>query len=173
MSSFKRKGSSKQAVYRGTRISPASLSTLLTSTGIPSLDDILGGGLPLSCLLLTAAPDLHSSYGYLVHKYFIAQGLSSGHKLCIVDDTAEEIVRDIMWTPKTWDLANNPVGTGDDETPEQGGEQKIKIAWRYEQMKQFQTTVSESLSPHVSHTNIFSLKPPIQEIFPSLTKVHG
>lgn len=146
MSSFKRKGSAKQAsTYPGTRISPASLATVITSTGIPSFDDLLGGGLPLSCSMLIAAPDLHSSYGDLVQKYFIAQGLSCGHRVCIINRDAGEFVKDLVWTPRSRIVA--PTDGNDDENGADHGGQKIKIAWRYEQMKQFQTTVSSSVSP--------------------------
>jgi elongator complex protein 4 len=136
-------------IYPGTRISPASLATIITSTGIPSLDDILGGGLPLSCSMLIAAPDLHSSYGDLVQKYFIAQGLSCEHKVCVVDQDAQEFVKDLIWTPRSRIVA--PTDEEDDGNGAENGSQKIKIAWRYEQMKQFQTTVSS----YVSSNTIF------------------
>jgi elongator complex protein 4 len=147
-SSFKRKGAVKQAnALSGTRISPASPSTCITSTGIPSLDDILGGGLPLSCLLLIAAPDLHSSYGDLIQKYFIAQGLRCDHHVYVVADNAEQFVKDIMWIPRRNDALNTSA-PGEDGEKLDGPDSQIKIAWRYEQMKQFQTTVSSS--SHVS-----------------------
>ncbi|KAG6845968.1 hypothetical protein H0H87_011016 [Tephrocybe sp. NHM501043] len=160
MSSFKRKGSVKQAsVPPGTRISPATTSTIITSTGIPSFDDILGGGLPLSCSVLIAAPDLHSSYGDLVQKYFVAQGLASAHNLCVVDDNADTFVKDIMWTPVGRNGATAPDSALDEEDqPGQQGNQKIKIAWRYEQMKPFQTTVpASSLSATNEYCNSFDL----------------
>ncbi|KAJ3564374.1 hypothetical protein NP233_g8331 [Leucocoprinus birnbaumii] len=156
MSSFKRKGAAKTPTlpsYLGTRPSPASASTTITSTGIPSLDDILGGGLPLSCSMLILAPDLHSSYGSLVQKYFVAEGLACGHRVIVVDSDPEEFVRDIMWYPKgytaTDSLKDGGSGGGngadsDDEEQTKGQDQKIKIAWRYEQMKQFQTSVKSS-----------------------------
>src|SRR5258705_13451051 len=105
MSSFRRKGSSKPIVqgYPGTHILPGSTQTLLTSTGIASLDDILGGGLPLSCSLVIAAPDVHSSYGELVLRYFISQGLVSGHRGCLIGGSEDELgtfVRECMWLPK-------------------------------------------------------------------------
>ena len=146
MSSFKRKGALKQATaLPGTRISPASPSTCITSTGITSLDDILGGGLPLSCLLLVAAPDLHSSYGDLVQKYFIAQGLSCDHRVHVVADGAEQFVKGAMWIPRKDDgLNTSKPGDDIDGSPNSPA---IKIAWRYEQMRQFQTTVPSSSSP--------------------------
>ncbi|KAH9004410.1 hypothetical protein EDB86DRAFT_3210211 [Lactarius hatsudake] len=66
MSTFRRKTSAKPVdLLSGTRASSFSSHTVFTSSGIASLDDILGGGLPLSCSLLVIAPDTHSSYGEL------------------------------------------------------------------------------------------------------------
>ena len=116
------------------------------------VDDVLGGGLPLSCSMLSLAPDLHSSYGELVQKYFIAQGLSSGHTVCVVNPSAKDFVQDIMWTPrsvgapaesKSSQAMSNDAEDGDD-TQSQEHDQKIKIAWRYEHTKQFQTTIDSS-----------------------------
>jgi elongator complex protein 4 len=147
MSSFKRKGSSKPVQgYPGTRILPGSTQTLLTSTGIASLDDVLGGGLPLTCSLVIAAPDVHSSYGELVLRHFVSQGLLSGHRVCLIggsEDELERFVRGCMWLPK--DFQSN---VNDDEEDEGKGDEKVKIAWRYEKMKQFKTTV-EDWSPYV------------------------
>ncbi|KAF8078423.1 PAXNEB-domain-containing protein [Lyophyllum atratum] len=162
MSSFKRKGSSKAPqAHPGTRPSPAASSTLITSTGIPSLDDILGGGLPLSCSLLIAAPDLHSSYGDLVQKYFVAQGLNCQHRLCIIDSNAEAFAKDIMWLPRGRNgVVPQPIVDEDEEKSGSQEDQKIKIAWRYEQMKPFQTTVSASShaslsgGPVIRHTHL-------------------
>ncbi|KAG6850811.1 hypothetical protein H0H93_008114 [Arthromyces matolae] len=157
MSSFKRKGSAKHApVLPGTRPSPASSQTIVTSTGISSLDDILGGGLPLSCSMLVAAPDLHSSYGDLVNKYFIAQGLVSRHRLLVVDDDAASFVRDIMWTPTGSSPAPDLHQDGD-EIVERGDHQGIKIAWRYEGLKPFQTTVSDPASSNDDYCHNFDL----------------
>ncbi|KDR85181.1 hypothetical protein GALMADRAFT_35292, partial [Galerina marginata CBS 339.88] len=141
MSSFKRKATGKAtlAVYPGTRISPASNQSLITSTGISSLDDILGGGIPLSCSLVVAAPDIHSSYGELVEKYFVAQGLASGHGVCVVGEDVETLVREAMWFPKA--LGEKNAAESEDEDKPTDQSQKVKIAWRYEKMKQFQTTV--------------------------------
>lgn len=140
MSSFKRKGPSKQARgYPGTRVLPGSTQTVLVSTGIAALDDILGGGLPLSCSLVIAASDVHSSYGELVLRYFVSQGLVSGHRVCLIGGNSGELerfVKECMWLPKDfYSNVNDEEGDGDNEP------QEVKIAWRYEKMKQFKTTV--------------------------------
>ncbi|KAF7306653.1 hypothetical protein MIND_00456800 [Mycena indigotica] len=104
----------------------------LFSTGIPSLDDILGGGLPASCLLAITAPDLHTDYGELVQKYFVAQAIASRQRICVVGDL--DWVNSCMWL-----LSTTP---NDNDEESRSSEDKIKIAWRYEPMKQFQTTVA-------------------------------
>lgn len=167
MSSFKRKGAVRTPglpSYPGTRPSFASSSTIITSTGIPSLDDILGGGLPLSCSILVLAPDLHSSYGSLVQKYFVAEGLACGHRLVVVDSDPEDFVRDIMWYPKSYmtpkSKNDGESADSDDEEQTKGQDQKIKIAWRYEQMKQFQTSVK---SPSLYVSLIIDSEPRVTE----------
>ena len=149
MTSFKRKATGRSTLpsYPGTRVSPASNVSLITSTGISSLDDILGGGLPLSCSLVFAAPDIHSSYGELVQKYFVAQGLGSGHRICVVGQNTADFVGDVMWVSKS-QVWKTPESEDEDEGEQS---QKVKIAWRYEKMKQFKTTVGD-MSQYVIST---------------------
>lgn len=144
MSSFKRKAGARAELPVGTRPSPSSPSTLLTSTGIPSLDDILGGGLPISCSLLILAPDPHSAYGQLVQNYSIAQGLVAGQTVCVVDESPDSIFDDCMWIPP-----NGPIAEDKQEQDAAQQDEKIKIAWRYETMKQFQTTVDAISNQYV------------------------
>ena len=147
MSTFKRKASSKTVDHlAGTRSSPFSSSTIVTSSGIASLDDILGGGLPLSCSQLVIAPDTHSSYGELVQKYFVSQGLISGQKVCVIDNDPERFVSECMWTSNG--VLSPPVTTGPEDKEDGNETTKVEIAWRYERLKPFQTTVSAS-KPYV------------------------
>ncbi|KIK71219.1 hypothetical protein GYMLUDRAFT_149590 [Collybiopsis luxurians FD-317 M1] len=141
MSSFKRKVTSKTLALPGTRPSPGSISTTITSTGIASLDDILGGGLPLSCSLVVAAPDPHSSYGELVQKIFVSQGLACKQDVLVVGNNQDALdwVKNCMW----FHSSASPEEAREDQKPPDE-DQKIKIAWRYEQMKQFQTTVASA-----------------------------
>ncbi|KAI0321688.1 PAXNEB protein-domain-containing protein [Amylostereum chailletii] len=158
MSAFKRRSAVKPTSQPiGTRPSPSSPSTIITSTGIPSLDDILGGGLPLSCSLLILAPDPHSAYGELVQKYFLAQGLASGQTVCVIDPEAQSIVTECMWTPGSGAVSPRSDEVDEDEDKEPGTDSKVKIAWRYEQMKKFQTTVTASNSSTEEFCRTFDL----------------
>ncbi|KAJ7492898.1 PAXNEB-domain-containing protein [Mycena latifolia] len=118
----------------------------VVSTGVPSLDDILGGGLPLTCSLVLTAPDLHSQYAELVQKYFVAQGLASQQRVCVVGSVPW--VRECMWLP---------AGAATDPDEPAPSDEKIKIAWRYEQMKQFQTTVASPSSAAEDACRTFDL----------------
>ena len=80
-------------------MSPALSSLLLTSSGIPSLDDVLGGGIQLGSSLTILNPDPHSAHTDLLQKYFIAQGLLSGHKVYVADAEAHDLVNSCMWCP--------------------------------------------------------------------------
>ncbi|GBE77878.1 Elongator complex protein 4 [Sparassis latifolia] len=151
MSSFKRRTTpSKQlSLPAGTRTSPGTTSTIITSTGIPSLDDVFGGGLPLSCSMLVLAPDAHSAYGELVQKYFISQGIANEQTILVIDDDANHILAECMWIPAGGGPTTRSTDEKD-EDEEHDHSTKIKIAWRYEQMKQFQTTVSTPAAPSLN-----------------------
>ncbi|KAH8102466.1 PAXNEB-domain-containing protein [Cristinia sonorae] len=162
MSSFKRKIATKENPPSvGTRALPGPITTFITSTGVPSLDDILGGGLPLTCDILVLAPDVHSAYGELLQKYFIAQGLASGQDVCIIDDYAQDFVSECMWIPGGGvPKQAPPVGATDEDEDDEAGKEfgtKIKIAWRYEQLKQFQTTVNSSSQENEEYCKVFDL----------------
>lgn len=60
----------------GTRRS-TNTSSILTSTGIASLDGILGGGVPLQTVMMVREDRL-TGYARLMLKYWICQGLASG-----------------------------------------------------------------------------------------------
>lgn len=141
MSSFKRKaaGPSHTAV-KGTKVSQALSSLLITSSGVPSLDDVLGGGIQLGSSLTVLNPDPHSAHTDLLQKYFIAQGLFNGHHTYVFDCGARDLINTCMWCPSS----NSPtkVLTDDEEAGKE--DDKVKIAWRYESMQKFKTTVSSA-----------------------------
>lgn len=153
MSSFKRKGSAAASTVRqlpaGTRASTTSPNVAYISSGIASLDDVLGGGIPLGSVVVILAPDVHSSWGSLLQRYFIAQGLVLNQHVAVVADRdgATALVNGCMWLPPSREGNTGSTGASNIEDDEAAGaEEKIKIAWRYEKMQQFQTTVASSSS---------------------------
>lgn len=144
MPSFTRRaGPSSTVPPPGTHPSP-STSLPLLPTGVPSLDDLLGGGLPLGSSLLVLSPDTHSAWGRLLSRYWLAQGLASGQRCCITgeEDGIRDTVRGCMWVDERTGEGSESEGEGIDGG---GGEGRGggKIAWRYEGMGKFRTSTGE------------------------------
>ena len=149
MSSFKRRQPAPQVLQTpGTRLVSGTSSLLQISIGIPSLDDILGGGLPLGHVLTVLAPDVHSTWGDLISRYFVSQGLVSDQAVCLVEDDPNVFLEGCMWLPGT-SRSRNELDHEINQLGEQEGshkDEKVKIAWRYEKMEQFRTTVDHNPS---------------------------
>lgn len=152
MSSFKKRVPAGQtpSAPSGTRVS-AYNSSLLLSTGIASLDDILGGGCPVGSILLLEE-DRDTSYAKLLLKYWIAQGICCpGQRVLLaassLDQTPGEIVSKL---PFPDDVAHarssrNTTPQTDDEDESMNGE-SMKIAFRYDNLKKFETSVKSTSS---------------------------
>ncbi|KAI8805438.1 Elongator complex protein 4 [Cladochytrium replicatum] len=166
-------------------------SVPLVSTGIASLDEVLGGGLPLGNVLLIKE-DRITGYSSLLLKYFIAQGITldglpnthGGHHMLVAssDNDPNELLEGLMGLAsdqypsskmekgttggaKAQDeeddviddgLLSRPFGA---PTPralgvvrargvvgEQRGseDERMKIAWRYNNMPQFSSEVGKT-----------------------------
>lgn len=100
-------------------------SQLLVSSGIPSLDHIIGGGLPVGSLFLIEE-DRYGTYAKVMLKYFMAEGVVTAQPLFIgsKDVKPSQFVSDIPAVITDVSVDKPPV------TDEQ-----MKIAWRYQNMK--------------------------------------
>ncbi|XP_076626191.1 elongator complex protein 4 isoform X2 [Colletes latitarsis] len=68
-------------------------SQLLISTGIPSLDHIIGGGLPIGSLFLIEE-DRYGIYARVMLKYFMAEGVVTSQPLLVGSkDTTQALLR--------------------------------------------------------------------------------
>nr|CAG4649557.1 EOG090X0ALT [Scapholeberis mucronata] len=123
VSSFQKRTKTPAVNVVGTKIS-ASNSSLYVSTGIPSLDDICDGGLPLGSLCLIEE-DMYGSYAKIVSKYFLAEGTL--HNNFLLTATLNE---------SPWDILNNlPSSVAEvRETKLAETKEELKIAWRYENL---------------------------------------
>ncbi|KAG0229156.1 Elongator subunit elp4 [Actinomortierella wolfii] len=153
MSSFKKRVPSAVVLPAGCRLS-AYNGQVLISTGVPSLDDILGGGLPLGTILLIQE-DRQTSYGQLLLKYFLRQGIVAGDKCAVVsgDEPPEAIVRSLMGIAGEESIPGLTAGDDDDDGDDakktksgassNGDDDKLTIAWRYSSLKKFESGVGD------------------------------
>jgi len=108
---------------------------LLISTGIPSVDFNVGGGVAVGTLILIEE-DVVGSFANLMLRYFIAEGVTSGHSLFLAAKEPHAILKQIP----TVILHDGGDGVSQSTTTtttkpsdrrETGGDDELKIAWRY------------------------------------------
>ncbi len=127
--------SSKASLSAAPGVRPSPIDGRPTaSTGTPSLDSLLAGhaGLPLGTSLLIEENGTTDYAGALL-RYFAAEGLVQGHHVHVVG--ARE-----KWGRELPGL----VGAAEKEEKSQGAEDKMKIAWRYERLGQFEAAALSS-----------------------------
>jgi len=123
--SFKKKGATVSKLPIGTKPSLSS-KQLLVSTGIPSLDNLIGGGLGVGTILLVEE-DKYGTYSEVVQRLYLGEGVASDNKLFIAtaDQCAYDILKDIPI-----DIAEDKSKNISKDSTTQKNE--FKIAWRYQ-----------------------------------------
>ncbi len=138
MSAFRRKGSASQHQLHGCRSWPA--GSFITSSGIPSLDTILRGGLALGTVCLVES-DAFGIYSRVLEQCFISQGVLQQHKTIVVTPDAMAPAEVFVSTlPAAAALA--PSSTPTSSTTEDG----LTVAWQYEKYLT-QSGESRTLAP--------------------------
>ena len=146
-SRFQKKTSQKIPAISGTTTSLFNFQ-LLTSIGVPGIDHLLGGGLPIGTVtLLESNPEsvqqkaVHESgqnFSQLIIQYFIAEGSVYAHQLFLAKKSTEVIqIPAIVKSDDSVQSDNKNVT----------GEEQMKIAWRYES----QTPTKEEMGYTRSH----------------------
>ncbi|XP_053418839.1 elongator complex protein 4 isoform X2 [Nycticebus coucang] len=127
---------------------------LLVSTGLPALDQLLGGGLAVGTVLLIEE-DKYNIYSPLLFKYFLAEGIINGHTVLVA--SAKEDPADILQelpAPLLDDNCRKELNEDvyDHKTPEFNS--KMKIAWRYQMLPKMEARpVSSSRFGHYYDTS--------------------
>ncbi|XP_055380816.1 elongator complex protein 4 [Condylostylus longicornis] len=150
MSSFKKRVNCKS--INGTKTS--SLNGLaITSTGNPSLDHVIGGGLPVGSVLLIEE-DRFSTYSKVMGKYFLAEGIYSEQPIfyATLDDNPSDLLKKL---PKPVVNAHyledkqkpnlNPIQIEEDE---------MRIAWRYNELPKINSEQSPDFVNIGHHFNL-------------------
>jgi elongator complex protein 4 len=168
MSSFKRRGEEEageksvsahqktERLPRGVKLS-LTHGQILISSGIESLDNILGGGLPLGSLVLIEE-DVFTNDSKLLSNYFIAQGLASGQRVAFL--SPEECLDIIFEQLPSWSLdptsymkktQKNEKIVDEKDHQYHSGSDRMKIAWRYERLRD----ISDSSSLMSKINNVY------------------
>eukprot|EP00128_Syssomonas_multiformis_P001099 Colp12_sorted_trinity150504_noHs@32895 len=136
MSSFKKKAP-RLVLPDGTKTSIHN-NQLLVSSGVPSLDDLFGGGIPVGTLLLIEE-DKYTTYSQILLRYFLGEGIAAGHEIFLAsaeNDPAETLVNIPAFSA-------DPKFEAKDETEETkdtaASLESMKIAWRYENLPKVQS----------------------------------
>lgn len=103
----------------GTRLNNSG-NLLLTSTGIPSLDSFLAGGLPIGSLILIGE-DPQRTISSSILRCFLSEGIYRKQNICSVD--FEHDLTEIL-----------PVKEEISDEKSTNEEENLKIAWRYENL---------------------------------------
>ncbi|XP_062405745.1 elongator complex protein 4 [Sardina pilchardus] len=141
--SFQKKSRSKLVSIPGTRPSVQN-GQLIVSTGVTSLDYVIGGGLAVGTLLLVEE-DRYDSYSRMLLKYFLAEGVVCGHELFVASaqDHPDEILQELP-APILDDVTSpQPVQEQSQSSDPDSGED-MKIAWRYQNLPKVQTALASS-----------------------------
>ncbi|XP_061820222.1 elongator complex protein 4 [Nerophis lumbriciformis] len=142
--SFQKKTRSKILSIPGTRPSVQN-GQLLVSSGVTSLDYLLGGGLAVGTVLLIEE-DRYDSYSRMILKYFLAEGVVCRHELFLAaahdhpDDIFQELPDPILDDVAMYKPVEQPRLSCDP----QDSLDAMKIAWRYQNLPKVQSALASS-----------------------------
>lgn len=104
---------------------------LLCSSGVPSLDSVLGGGIPIGSVLMIEE-DSNDQYASLLTRYFVAEGILAGNGIFTISHEAVET--QVHRLPE-------PIFTNKD--PTNLSQERLKIAWRYQALPQMNSSFGQ------------------------------
>nr|CAD7456994.1 unnamed protein product [Timema tahoe] len=140
VTSFQKKVKSKVPSIPGSKLSIHN-AQLLISSGVPSLDYIIGGGLAVGTITLIEE-DTFGIYAKLLLKYFLSEGVMCRHSLLVASQDSD---------PKKM-VSELPALVQSESSSERSGantqEDKMMIAWRYQNMRTVQSSPTGS---HFGH----------------------
>lgn len=108
---------------------------LLVSTGVPTLDHVIGGGLPIGSILLIEE-DTYGNYANIMLKYFIAEGIVVSHDSFI----ASRDTKPLQFLSEIPKVATDSSTANKSESKED----EMQIAWRYQNLKIVDTSPAGS-----------------------------
>ncbi|XP_015486697.1 elongator complex protein 4 isoform X1 [Parus major] len=112
---------------------------LLLSSGLPSLDCVLGGGVAVGTLLLIEE-DKYGLYSNLLFKYFLAEGIVCGHELFVASakEHPDKILKELP-APLLDDTYGKELGD-EAAAKSEDSQDSMKIAWRYQNLPKMEAS---------------------------------
>ncbi|XP_055920025.1 elongator complex protein 4 [Eupeodes corollae] len=154
MSSFRRR--LVRPFIIGTKTSPQT-GQIITGSGNPALDELLGGGIPMNSIILIEE-DKHCIYSKVLCKYFLAEGVIKNQMIFLasLDDSPEEILKKL---PQPVFLDEN---TNKGDVPQEFEQlsqdtSSLRIAWRYNDLPYL--NVDKSFGEGDHHFNLLNFMP--------------
>ncbi|CAG8495301.1 3576_t:CDS:2 [Acaulospora colombiana] len=107
---------------------------------------ILGGGIPVGTVLLIRE-DRYTEYSKLLLKYFLSQGIASGHHILFAsaEERPSNFIKGLPWIASSGSDGSEDAGDGGSGANRLAEmlEDKMTIAWRYKKMKRFESSVED------------------------------
>jgi len=105
---------------------------LLTSTGVPDLDQLVGGGLPIGTILMIEE-DFSGGIAKLLLKYFLSEGVIHKHALSVsgLTQSPESIVQNLPSIVEESHKVSSET-SAEKTVPSGDADDRMKIAWRYQ-----------------------------------------
>ncbi|XP_064602901.1 LOW QUALITY PROTEIN: elongator complex protein 4-like [Liolophura sinensis] len=130
--SFQRKTRAKVSQIAGVKPSLQN-NQLLVSTGVPSFDLVIGGGIAVGSVVIVEE-DTYGNYAKLLLKYFLAEGVMCSHHLHVssADLSPDELLKELPGP-----VTDEPVTQHPDQADNTGSD-SLKIAWRYQNLPKLQ-----------------------------------
>ncbi|XP_071831244.1 elongator complex protein 4-like isoform X2 [Apostichopus japonicus] len=143
--SFQKKGKTKAVQIKGTRPSLHN-NLLIVSSGVPSFDFILGGGIPVGSVILIEE-DTYGHHAHLLLRYFLAEGIMTDHQLFLAsaNEDPEKILKNLPYPVEGDKLLAEDAKTGADVS---SVSEPMKIAWRYECLPKVQDSATSHKFGH-------------------------
>ncbi|XP_059157770.1 elongator complex protein 4-like [Physella acuta] len=153
-SSFHKRAKIKIGQILGTRPSLYN-NQLLISSGIPSLDNVIGGGLAVGTVLLIEE-DKYGSYARIMLKYFVAEGVMTDQSIFLssANEVPQHLVKEL---PAPLDdtghtTVNSSQSPSTQQSPQKDAsaaettsDEKLKIAWRYQSKPKVQSAPTSNI----------------------------
>ncbi|XP_068673027.1 elongator complex protein 4-like isoform X2 [Montipora foliosa] len=145
--SFRKKGIRSRTIYPpGTRPSLHN-NQLLISSGVPSMDNMIGGGIAVGTIFME---DTFGSYARQLSKYFLAEGIVSGHAIFLASSEPDpsSILKDLPKDIDDKEIKTSGAHVQETEQKVSSTDSSMRIAWRYQTQPKFESTLSYAKFGH-------------------------